>query len=271
MTEPLVPLDPLAGELRVERVGRVLTLTINNPTARNAMSVQIYTAGSTAIRAAAHDKSIGVIVINGAGGTFSAGGNANRMIAARQGTRDAPNASIAALHEWVLAIRESPQPVIAAVDGVAAGAGCALALNCDLLVAANDAKFFMAYVKIGVTGDGGATAALMSLVPRQFAAEMMLTGAMVGAERLHQLGVVNRLTAKGGATSEAVQWAATIAAGPPQAMAAIKRLLNAAPNNTLAQQLDLERGVMIDAYFKPESGEGLSAFLEKRPADFLKR
>ena len=265
-TNPMT--DPLAGELRVERAGRVLTLTIDNQSARNAMSPTIYAGGAAAIRAAADDATIGAIVIAGAGGTFSAGGNANRLLAARKGPREAPNASMRALHEWVLAIRQSPKPVIAAVEGFAAGAGCSLALNCDLIVAATDAKFIMAYVKIGMTADGGATAALMSLVPRQFANEMMFTGDAVGAERLHQLGGVNRLTAKGAAVTEAMQWATKIAAGPPQAMKSIKRLLDAAGRNSLAEQLDLERGVMLDAYYLPESGEGISAFLEKRPADF---
>ena len=260
---------PPAARLLCERRGRVLLLTISNPAARNALAMEISTAADAAMREAASDAGIGAVVLTGEGEHFCGGGNLNRLLA----QRDKPPAdqvkSLDLLHRWVTAIRECPRPVIVAVEGAAAGAGFSIALNCDLIVAADDAKFVMSYVKIGLTPDGGGTAALATMLPAQTALEFLLEGGVVGAQRLHQLGVVNKVTPKGQALTEALALAERLARGPANAQARIKRLVHTARTRTHRDQLDAERDTFIESLYGDEAGEGINAFLGKRAPKFV--
>ena len=254
--------------LRVETTACVMVLTIDNPDQRNALHPDLYRRGAAALAEASADPAIGAVVLTGAGATFSSGGNLNRLKANRELPPEVQRASVELLHGFVRAIRATPVPVIAAVEGIAAGAGFSLALACDLLVAAEDARFIMAYVKVGLNPDGGATAFLARGLPPQMAAELLFTGAPIGAQRLHGLGVVNRLVAPGQAREEALSWAGELASGPPAAMGRIKRLIEAAPHQDLDRQLNLEAELMTEAVHHPEAGEGIDAFLAKRKPDF---
>ena len=167
-------------------------------------------------------------------------------------------------------MRDCPKPVIAAVEGATAGAGLSLALACDMLVAAKNAVFSVAYVKVGLTPDGGATAFLAEFVSRQVLTELCLTGERISGERMHQLGPVNRLSEPGQALADAVALAAQVASGPAWTMARIKELCRAAPRTTLEQQLELEAQCMVRAQETAESREGIGAFLEKRAPDYTK-
>ena len=160
--------------------------------------------------------------------------------------------------------------MIAAVEGAAAGAGLSLALACDLLVAARNAVFSVAYVKVGLTPDGGATAFLAEFVSRQVLTELCLTGERLSGERLHALGAVNRLTEPGQALPTALALARQMASGPTQAMARIKDLCRHADHLDLEAQMALEADHMVLAQESAESLEGIGAFLDKRPADFVK-
>ncbi|WP_047474021.1 enoyl-CoA hydratase-related protein, partial [Delftia sp. ZNC0008] len=140
----------------------------------------------------------------------------------------------------------------------------------DMLVAAKNAVFSVAYVKVGLTPDGGATAFLAEFVSRQVLTELCLTGERISGERLHALGPVNRLSEPGQAQADAVALAAQVATGPDQAMALIKDLCRQAPRNTLEEQLELEAQYMVRSQESEESREGIGAFLEKRSADFTK-
>ncbi len=250
------------------RHGRVLSLVFNNPGRRNALRPETSQTMAKAIRLAAEDEGVGAVVISGAGGHFCAGGDLRSLGEARRGRRQHLYERIARLNEFVRAIRQCERPVIAAIEGHAAGAGCVIALACDLIVAAEDAQFTMAYVKAGLNPDGAGTWFLSRALPRQLAAEMALTGVAAGARRLAELGAVNRIAPKGKALAEALDWAAKLAAGPPRASARIKRLLNEAPKHDYEQHLELERELMVEALSGEEAGEGIAAFLEKRPARF---
>jgi len=140
----------------------------------------------------------------------------------------------------------------------------------DMLVAAKNAQFSVAYVKVGLTPDGGATALLSEFVSRQVLTELCLTGERVSGERMHQLGVVNRLVEPGQALAAALALAQQVAAGPELATARIKHLCRVAPRNTLEQQLELEALYMPLSQETEESREGINAFLEKRAPDFAK-
>lgn len=154
--------------------------------------------------------------------------------------------------------------MIAAVEGAAAGAGLSLALACDMLVAAKNSVFSVAYVKVGLTPDGGATAFLSEFVSRQVLTELCLTGERMSGERMAQLGAVNRLAEPGQALLQALVLAQQMASGPALAMARIKDLCRQAPHNTLEQQLELEAQYMVQSQETQESREGIGAFLEKR-------
>lgn len=254
----------LASPFDVRRQGRVLVLTLNDPATRNALHPAIYTAGRAALEAADGDPAVGAVVLTGAGGTFCSGGNVGRLRERREQPPAVQRESIEHLHGFIRALRRSSLPVIAAVEGAAAGAGWSLVLASDLVVAARDARVSMAYVKVGLNPDGGASAFLARALPPPLAAEVLFDGAPIGAERLHALGLVNRLTDPGAAFDEALAWAERLAHGPRAALGRAKRLLEGALRHDLDTQLDLEAELLTEAVHHPEAGEGLTAFLEKR-------
>ncbi len=210
------------------------------------------------------------MILASEGGFFCAGGDLN-ILATRAAQSEAQRRqNIEALHDLIRALTACPKPVIAAIEGGAAGAGLSLALACDFTVAAEDARFTAAYVKAGLVPDAGLTHSLMSHVPRALAARMTLLGEPVGAERLHGLGALSELVAKGDSFSAAEALADRLAQGPSATHGAIKALLNAAADHDLATQLDAERDAMARAQGAPEAAEGIGAFLEKRRPDFAK-
>ncbi|WP_338498288.1 oxepin-CoA hydrolase, alternative type [Delftia tsuruhatensis] len=256
--------------LLTRREGAVLVLSNNNVAARNALSPEFYTAVSAALKSAATDPTVGAVVLTGEGGHFCAGGDLRQLAKRRELPVQERRAKLEGLHDLIRSVRDFPKPVIAAVEGAAAGAGLSLALACDMLVAAKNAVFSVAYVKVGLTPDGGATAFLAEFVSRQVLTELCLTGERISGERLHALGPVNRLSEPGQAQADAVALAAQVATGPGQAMALIKDLCRQAPRNTLEEQLELEAQYMVRSQESEESREGIGAFLEKRSADFTK-
>lgn len=267
MTAPATVADADA-RLIVERRDDVLLLTLSNPTMRNALHPDIYATGSEALAAAADDPTLGAIVLTGAGEHFCAGGNLNRLAANRSGPPAVQRDSIERFHRWILALRRCPLPVVAAVEGSAAGAGFSLALACDFIVAAENAKFAMAYVKVGLSPDGGGSAFTARLLPRQLATELLLTGTPIDSRRLHALGVVNRIAPDGAALDEALALAHSLACGPRRAHGRIKALLDAAGHHPLERQLELETDHFLDSLFGTEAAEGIDAFRAKRAPDF---
>lgn len=259
---------PLASPLDVRRRGRVLVLTLNDAATRNALHPDVYTLALAAVREAAEDTTLGAVVVTGAGGTFCSGGNVGRLLSRRAQPPSVQRDSIEHLHTLIRALRRLPLPVLAAVEGTAAGAGWSLVLACDLVVAARDARFAMAYVKVGLNPDGGASAFLARALPPPLAAEVLFDGVPLAAEHLHGLGLVNRLAEPGAALDDALAWAERLARGPRAALGRAKRLLESAVRAGLDEQLDLEADLLTEAVHHPEAGEGLSAFLEKRPPVF---
>ena len=250
------------------REGAVLVLSNNNPGARNALSPGFYAALTTALSDAAADPTVGAIVLTGEGGHFCSGGDLRQLAQRRELPIAERRAKLEGMHDLIRALRDCPKPVIAAVEGAAAGAGLSLALACDMLVAARNAVFSVAYVKVGLTPDGGVTAFLAEFVSRQVLTELCLTGERLSGERLHALGAVNRLTDPGQALAQAIALATQVAAGPDLAMARIKALCRSAYVQTLDEQLEHEAQWMVRSQETEESREGIGAFLEKRQPDF---
>ncbi|MBN4664968.1 enoyl-CoA hydratase/isomerase family protein [Pandoraea nosoerga] len=259
----------MSAELLAERVDHTLVLTLSNPGARNALHPDMYAAGVEALATAERDPSVRAVVLTGADNFFCAGGNLNRLLENRKQDPSVQAASIDALAEWIEALRACPKPVIAAVEGAAAGAGFSLALACDLLVAAENAKFVMAYVKVGLTPDGGGSWFLSQALPRALATEILLEGKPVAATRLAAAGVVNRVVAPGQARAEALNWATDLAQLSPNAVGRIKSLIESGASATLTEQLGAERDNFVASLHHADGLEGISAFLEKRPAKYI--
>lgn len=251
-----------------ERIGSVFVLTYNNPGSRNSLAEGYTDAIGGAIAEAEADPAVGAIVFRGAGDYFCSGGNLNKLATSHQKSDEQRVAGIEALHTVVRSIRDCSKPVIAAVEGGAAGAGVSLVFACDLIVADREASFSVAYIKVGLTPDGGATAFLSESIPRQLLTELCLTGVPISAERLADLGAINRLVDSGAAQDEAVALAKRLAYGPPRATARIKQLARSAHSLSNDEQLDAERDRMAQSLGDAEATEGIAAFFEKRRADY---
>jgi enoyl-CoA hydratase/carnithine racemase len=253
----------MIGQLKSAVHGQTLVLTISNPTLRNALGPEIYTAGIEALNAAESNPEIRSVIITGEGAHFCAGGNLQRLLTNREQPKEVQAQSIDGLHTWMEAIHTFPKPVIAAVEGAAAGAGFSLVLMCDLVVAARDSIFVMAYSSIALSPDGGGSWNLSQALPRQLAAELMLLGERISAERLHDLGSVNRLVESGTALTQALDLAERINARAPNAMQSIKELINDAATQSLHVHLTQERDHFVKNLHHANAGLGISAFLNK--------
>lgn len=258
----------MTAELLTERRDSTLVLTLSDPAARNALSPQLVAAGIEALDSAEADPAVRAIVVQGTGGTFCAGGNLNGTVERRGQGRDAQRRMLVQLHRWIEAIRAHPKPVLAAVEGVAAGAGFSLALACDLVVAADDARFVLSYAKVGLTPDAGGLWQLARALPRQLVTELAWLAEPVSAQRLHGHGVVNAVVPRGGALDAALGLAARLAANAPNATAGAKELIDGATTHALGPHLDAERDAFLEALFHDNGGEGIAAFFERRKPVF---
>ncbi len=254
----------MPAELKSTSQGRTMVLTLSNPEHRNALGPEMYAAGVEALSVAESSPEVRSVVITGEGTMFCAGGNLQRLQANRQQAPEVQAQSIEGLHAWIEAIRTFPKPVIAAVEGAAAGAGFSLALACDLIIAAEDAIFVMSYSNVALSPDAGATWSLSRALPRQLATELLMMGERIGARRLHELGVVNRVTATGASLEEALALAQKLNERAPNVLASVKELVNDAADATLSRHLQDEREHFVRNLHHANGGIGMAAFLAKQ-------
>ena len=258
----------MSSQMLTERRGAALILTLSEPATRNALSPQACAAGIEAVGGAEADPEIRAIVLRGEGAHFCSGGNVQRLAGVREGEPAAQAQSMERFHGLIEALRTCPKPVIAAVEGFAAGGGAALALACDLIVAAEDARFILSYGKIGLSPDGGSTFHLGRLLPRGLALKMLWLPEVMSAREWQQQGLVQVLSDSGRALEQALALAERLAAMAPNALASAKELVNSAPDRRLREQLDAERDHFVRNLFHRNAGEGLQAFIDKRPPRF---
>jgi 2-(1,2-epoxy-1,2-dihydrophenyl)acetyl-CoA isomerase len=258
--------------LLVEREGPVTILTLNRPKALNALDRELASALRDAVLAAEADPEVRCLVIRG-GAHFMAGGDL-RWFSQQIAGRSAEERKqmflqfIAEAHKIVAGLRRMPKPVLASVRGAAAGFGLSLALACDMVLAADDAYFTLAYSLIGASPDGGSTFALPRSVGAKKAMEIALLGERFDASTAERLGMVNRVVPAASLEAETLELAQRLAAGPARTYARTKALLNAALGASLESQLGREAESFAQCAAEPDFAEGLAAFLEKRKARF---
>lgn len=253
----------------IERTSResVATITLNRPDKLNAFTGTMREDLLAALRACDDDAEVRVVVITGAGRAFCAGGDVEYMSGLQKsGDVASFRKLLDAGRDVILQIATMSKPVIAAVNGIAAGAGCNLALACDYRIAASAAKLSESFVKIGLHPDWGGTWLLPRLVGRSRALEILMTGRMVDAAEALAIGMVDRVTDD--LAAEVEQFTRTLAAAPPIALSGIKRALLASETNDLRTQIDLESEHQLACFRSGDASEGMAAFFEKRVAVF---
>ena len=257
--------------IQFEMQGPICLLTLNRPDRLNALTVQVAKDFNAAVSEAL-ESGARVIVLTGAGRAFCAGGDLREMqeIAGREGRVEAFfDEPLQILNESILLIRQTPVPFIAAVNGVASGGGCNLALACDLVIATESAKFNQAFIKIGLVPDCGGTFMLPRLIGLKRATELMFTGDLITATQAAEMGMINSVAADGELMSQVMAMAEKLAQAPTAAIGQIKKLLEASAVNDYGSQLDNERKAQIESGKTKDFTEGVQAFLEKRPPRFV--
>ena len=252
-----------------ERDGSTLILTINRPQALNALNRETTSALTSAFEAASRDDAVGAVILTGAGRAFSAGADLKDVTARIEaGDVDVGNDLRANYAPLTRAIRRCPKPVIAALNGTAAGAGMSLALACDLRVAATGAQLIVAFVRVGLVPDAGSLFFLTRMLGLSKATELAMTGDPISAEEALRLGLVSAVVPPDQLMAVVRDRAAKLAAGPRQTIALIKRGLERSLVLDLEQTLELEAGLQTLAGRSEGAQEAIRAFVEKRAPVF---
>jgi len=253
--------------IRVEHADGVTTITLNRPESLNALNAPMRRELLTAFKGLARDDAVRAVVLTGEGRGFCSGAD----LRGGSGEREFRRVLTTEYNPLIRAIRELPRPVVAAVNGVAAGAGVSLALACDLVLAAEDARFIQAFVKIGLVPDSGSTRTLVRTMGRHRAAQLIFSGEPLSAADGHAAGLVNRVVPAAELAAAAGDEAQRLAAAPTRAIAYAKRLINAAEDADLDAQLAAEAAYQELAGRTEDHAEGVAAFGEKREPRFLGR
>jgi 2-(1,2-epoxy-1,2-dihydrophenyl)acetyl-CoA isomerase len=248
----------------------VAIVTLNRPDRLNALNDDIHTGLRTAFTHIETDEAIRAVLLTGAGRGFCAGADLMQSLSGIQAEtkRDLGATLEANYNPLIRRMKALPKPIITAINGVAAGAGMNIALAGDIIIAAKSASFTQAFIRIGLLPDAGGTYFLPRLVGDARARALAMLGDTITAEQAEQFGLVYKTYDDAVFHDEALKIAQNLATKPTQALAAMKTALNAAALNSLDAQLDLERDLQRKLGYMPDFAEGVTAFIEKRPAKF---
>ena len=256
----------------VSRTGGVTRLTLNRPDKLNAFTRVMHGELREALQAASRDPECRVVVLTGAGRAFSAGQDLADTDAAASGSGiDAGKMLEEAYNPLIKLLTSLEKPIIAAVNGIAAGAAANIALACDIVYAARSASFLQAFARIGLIPDAGGTWVLPRLVGPMRARGLAMLAEPLPAEKAEAWGLIWKCVDDDKLETEVTSVAQKLAVAPTYALALAKHALAASSTNTLAQQLDLERDLQRLAGVSPDAREGITAFLEKRPPRYTGR
>ena len=259
--------EPTYETILVDVADGVATITLNRPDSLNALTSAMRRELLATLKAAGRDEAVRAVVITGAGRGFCSGADLRGGAAERAFRRVLTDE----YNPLITAIRELPRPVIAAVNGVAAGAGVSLALACDLVYASEEARFIQAFVRIGLVPDSGSTRTLVRALGRHAAAALIFSGKPLSAADAKSAGLVNEIVPAGDLAESVRGVAASLAAGPTRAIALAKRAINHAEDALLAESLAMEAGLQELAGRTDDHAEGVAAFGEKREPRFVGR
>jgi 2-(1,2-epoxy-1,2-dihydrophenyl)acetyl-CoA isomerase len=243
-------------------------LKLNRPKAANALDLTMVQELLAVAKRCDEDAAVRAVLLTGAGPMFCAGGDLKSFTSAEEGIPARVRKVADTLHQSLSVLARMDAPVVAAVNGVAAGAGMSLACHADLAIAAESAKFTMAYTAAGLTPDGSSTYFLARMIGRRRAAELMLTNRRLSAAEALEWNLVNRVVPDDELVPVAEKLAHTLAAGPTRAYGGVKKLLIAGDRNELEAQMDLETQLIVDMAGSRDGVEGMNAFLEKRKPEF---
>jgi 2-(1,2-epoxy-1,2-dihydrophenyl)acetyl-CoA isomerase len=252
------------AEVESSREGAVLTITLNRPDVLNAFNAAMHKALAAALKEA-RSPEIRAVVITGAGRGFCVGQDLTEF---REAPGDIGSRLRATYHPNVLAIRALEKPVIAAVNGAAAGAGMSFACACDLRIAADSASFVPAFINIGLVPDSGGSYFVTRILGPARAFEWLTSGRKLSAAEAHAWGLVSEVVEADALVARAAEVAAQLAALPTRGIGMTKRLIDHALNATLERQLEREAELQTAATQTEDFREGVAAFLEKRPPQF---
>jgi 2-(1,2-epoxy-1,2-dihydrophenyl)acetyl-CoA isomerase len=275
MTTATAQTPPELKHLRLEIDGEIGTLTLDRPKVLNAMSPELIAELVTAAAWLADRAPLRALIVTGSGRAFSAGGDVTWFKRGLEESGDYLSADVRhgadVLHQAIVDFRRIPYPVIAAVNGVAAGAGFSLALMCDTRIASEEAAFVCAYGRIGASPDGGMTYFLPRVVGPARALELLLNDPLLSAAQAREEGIVAELTPADRLIERSREVARELAAKAPHYVHMSKLLVGRSLENTLAEHLQLERHGIADSMATEDLREGVTAFLEGRQAEFTGR
>ena len=254
--------------IELEVSGGAARVVLNRPDSLNSWNEQFGRDLLEVVQEVSGDDAVRAVMITGAGRAFSSGADLKEQRSGEDGLPDLSRRLKEIYHPVLLGIREMPKPVIAAVNGPAVGIGCSLALDCDLVLAAESAYFLLAFVNIGLVPDGGSTALVPARAGFARAMEMGMLGERVPAEQALDWGLVNRVVPEDRLAAEAQTLLERLASGPTVAYANFKRLINKRVYAGLADQLDAEADAQREQGHTADFVEGVLAFVQKRPAEF---
>jgi 2-(1,2-epoxy-1,2-dihydrophenyl)acetyl-CoA isomerase len=247
---------------------KVGTLTLNDPDRFNALNQDMLAEVAHVVESIRRNTDIRVLVVTGSGKAFSAGGDIRRMEKRFDEPPPMARNRIRNFQSLILSLRELQQPVIASINGPAVGAGCSLALACDLRIASQNAKFGLPYAKLGITTDGGGAHLLTRLVGTARALELLFSGEIIDADRAERIGLVNRVVPHQGLSQASGEWAHRLSGGPPYAMGVTKSIVYKSFDIDLGTELDLEAYAVPVCLQSEDHREGVKAFIDKREPKF---
>lgn len=262
----------MTDHLLVSKENGIATLTLNRPEARNALSLEMREALFQAVTDIETDDSIRCVVMTGAGEHFQAGGDVksfNDFVAKTPDERRQNfERRIHGLHPTMFTMRRMQKPIIASVQGAAAGFGLSLMMACDMVIAAEDSFFTLAYINIGTTPDGSGTYTLPRIVGLKKAMEIAMLGDRFGAQEAKDMGLINFIVPSDDLAAETRKLAERLANGPTVAIGRTKALLNASLGNSMEEQLSMEAENFAACAASNDWVEGVTAFKEKRKPDY---
>jgi enoyl-CoA hydratase/carnithine racemase len=250
--------------IETEIEGAVLRIVINRPEKKNALTAAMYTELSDAFDQAEANPSVRVLLLHGKGDSFTAGNDLEDFLQKPWSGQETMPPAV----RFMRTVAAAKKPVIAAVQGAAVGIGTTILLHCDLVYAAENAKFVMPFVNLGIVPEAGSTLLLPSLIGHQRAAELLLLGAAVTAQRAYELGLVNAVVPPESLMVTANKAAHTLTEKPASALLETKRLLKAPYQAELERVIEQELRLVRQHLDSPETKEALTAFFEKRKPDF---